>query len=728
MSVFLSELHYDNTGTDSGEFIEITAAAGTDLANYELYLYNGNDGTVYATYDLSGAVTDQGTGFGAITVYPSSLQNGSPDGLALVDAGGILIEFLSYEGSFVAVGGPADGITSIDIGVAESSSTPIGYSLQKQSGIWSGPAPASPAQVNEAASSIPTAGITLIHEIQADGFLSPLIGESVTIEAIVVGDFQGSSGLNGFYLQEEDGDADLNLKTSEGIFVFDGPSFLVDVNLGDLVRVTGTVKEFSELTELDAIRDIEIVSAANSLPTATVLRFPLTDQAQLEAVEGMRVTIPDRLYVTEYFNLDRFGEIRLASDGPGNAAGTDPRLDTFTQFNPPDVTGYAAHLDAVALRQILLDDGSSIQNPPTLIYGRSGNPISRTNTIRGGDHINDLSGILSQGFGSYRIQRSEGVEFQAANARPTTPPAVGGTLQVGSLNVLNLFATLDSGSALTALGLEPRGAESQEELDRQLEKLVTTIHTMDVDVLALVELENDFLPGSPGNALELLVQRLNATSAAGTYAWVMPTGRFVGDDAIAVGFLYKTAEVRLTPGTKVATLTDAILPDLGLSGLPPVFDGPATNRSPLAVTFSEVESGRSFTLVANHFKSKGSVGTAGVADEDALDGAGFANQTRVNAARALESWLATDPTGSGDPDVLVLGDLNAYAREEPIAYLEAAGFVNLAERFLGAGAYSFIFDGQSGTLDYALATPSLLSQISGTGEWHINADEPDAVD
>jgi hypothetical protein len=78
--------------------------------------------------------------------------------------------------------------------------------------------------------------------------------------------------------------------------------------------------------------------------------------------------------------------------------------------------------------------------------------------------------------------------------------------------------------------------------------------------------------------------------------------------------------------------------------------------------------------------------------------------------------------------VPVLGDLNAYAREEPISYLEAAGFVNLTESFLGAGADSFIFDGQSGTLDYALATPCLLSQISGTGEWHINADEPDAVD
>lgn len=130
--VFINEIHYDNTGTDTGEAVEIAGAAGTDLTGWSLVLYNGSNGTAYNTTGLSGVLPNQQGGFGTTVVnYPTNgLQNGSPDGIALVDAGGVVVQFLSYEGTFTAIGGPADGATSDDIGVSEPGDTAVGDSLQ----------------------------------------------------------------------------------------------------------------------------------------------------------------------------------------------------------------------------------------------------------------------------------------------------------------------------------------------------------------------------------------------------------------------------------------------------------------------------------------------------------------------------------------------------------------------------------------------------------------------
>ena len=105
---FINELHYDNDGTDTGERIEIAGPAGTNLGGWSLVLYNGNGGQPYATIPLAGTIPDQDEGFGTLsfTGPAAGIQNGSPDGLALVDSGGSVQQFLSYEGSFTAVGGP----------------------------------------------------------------------------------------------------------------------------------------------------------------------------------------------------------------------------------------------------------------------------------------------------------------------------------------------------------------------------------------------------------------------------------------------------------------------------------------------------------------------------------------------------------------------------------------------------------------------------------------------
>lgn len=569
---------------------------------------------------------------------------------------------------------------------------------------------------------------TLISKIQGSSSVSPLVGNTVTVEAVVVGDFQGEDGLRGFYLQEEDAEADGDATTSEGLFVFDD-AVGIDVAVGDRVQVSGTVSErFDALTALIDVTAVEPVGMG-PLPTAAVLNFPLTSRSALEAAEGMLVTIPEPLFVTEYFNYDRFGEIRLASDGPDNAPGTDGRLDQYTQFNLPDVAGFAAYQEAIALRQIILDDGSTRQNPSTLIFGRGGQPLSTANPLRGGDTVTNITGVLSYDFNSYRIQSNQGVNFQPTNPRPATPNDVGGSLKLASLNVLNFFTTLDeSGNPGSGpSNLPPRGADSSAEFDRQLEKLVTALEIMDADIVGLVELENEFADANGDNrfAISTLVEALNNRVGAGTYDFVDPGQSFVDPgDAISVGAIYKTATVRVAEGTTVETLTDSDLPALGLSG--PLFDGSSTNRASLAVTFEEIGGGGTFTLSVNHLKSKGGNGSGDNADIG--DGQGNFNGTRVRGAEAIAAWLQTDPTGSGDADFLIVGDLNAYAQEDPIAALQNAGYTDLAAQFLEGSAYSFVFDGQLGTLDYALANETLRPQITGATEWHINADEPDALD
>ena len=83
--VFINEIHYDNIGPDTGEAVEVAGPAGTDLAGWSLVLYNGNGGAPYNTMRLSGVIADQQGGFGTVAFAThNGLQNGSPDGIALV--------------------------------------------------------------------------------------------------------------------------------------------------------------------------------------------------------------------------------------------------------------------------------------------------------------------------------------------------------------------------------------------------------------------------------------------------------------------------------------------------------------------------------------------------------------------------------------------------------------------------------------------------------------------
>jgi len=127
-SLFINEFHYDNSGMDVNEGIEVAGLAGTDLSGYHLLLYNGSNGTVYSDILLEGIISDQSGNYGAL-FFSTNLQNG-PDGIALTDSSGNVLQFISYEGSFTATDGNAEGITSVDIGLFEASNSKPNASLQ----------------------------------------------------------------------------------------------------------------------------------------------------------------------------------------------------------------------------------------------------------------------------------------------------------------------------------------------------------------------------------------------------------------------------------------------------------------------------------------------------------------------------------------------------------------------------------------------------------------------
>jgi hypothetical protein len=525
----------------------------------------------------------------------------------------------------------------------------------------------------------------------------------VAIEGIVVGDFQNNGlpdngDLNGFHVQEEDAEADADPATSEGIFVFAPGS--IDVSVGDKVRVRGAVSEFNGLTEIGDVSVLLQCSTGNALPTAAGVNLPVASLDDFERYEGMRVTIPQQLYISEFFNFDRFGEIVLT---------TNRQFQPTASFEPGSTE--AANLAlANALSRITLDDGRTSQNPDPAVHPNGG-VFDLTNLFRAGDTVQNVTGVLDYSFGLYRIQPIQGALYSSANPRPAQPDAVGGNLKVASFNVLNYFTTIDTGVFICgpAGDQECRGADTPEEFTRQRDKIVAALTAINADVVGLIEIENH--PGDVPTAD--LVSGLNDVLGAGTYDYVA-TGA-IGADAIRVALIYKPASV--TPLGTYAILDSSadgrFLDDY--------------NRPVLAQTFQHNTAGGIFTVAVNHLKSKGSDCNA-VGDPDTGDGSGNCNLTRKAAAEALVDWLATDPTGSGDADFLIIGDLNAYDKEDPIDVLLAGGYTDLLFHFLGEDAYSYVFDGQLGYLDHALANQDLLDEVTGVTVWHINADEPDILD
>ena len=454
-----------------------------------------------------------------------------------------------------------------------------------------------------------------------------------------------------------------------------------------MVRVRGSVSESFARTQLGSVTALEVCPGEGEV-TTTVASLPVADLGDWERLEGMAVTFPQDLTISEYFDFGRFNETVL----------TDGRQMTPTAVFDPGSPEAADLLEENLRGRIMLDDGRGTENPDPA-YHPDGEVFDLDHRFRGGDTVAGITGVLDFAFGEYRVQPTALAEYTEVNARPAEHEEVGGNVEVASFNVLNYFTTLT--------GPDARGANTPEEFERQRDKIIAAITEIDADVVGLIEIENN------DEALQDLVDGLNAATEPGRYDYI-ETG-VIGTDVIKVAFAYQPA--RVTPVGDHAILDSTVDPRF--------LDD--YNRPALAQTFRANDTGGLFTTVVNHLKSKGS-DCEDVDDPDTGDGAGNCNLTRTAAAEALVDWLAGDPTGSGDDDFLIIGDLNSYDKEDPIDVLLEGGYTDLVHEYQGEYAYSYVFDGMLGYLDHALAGEGLVDEVTGATVWHINADEPSILD
>ncbi len=568
------------------------------------------------------------------------------------------------------------------------------------------------------------AAATPISSIQGPGALSPLATQTVDVEAIVVGNFQGSSRLSGFYVESAPADQDGNPATAEGLFVFNP----TPVNTGDRVRIRGNVNEFqsntgaavSHLSELGSVSSVQVCSSGNPLPAPVDVILPVASVSDWERYEGMLVRFNQQLVVTGNFNLGQFGQIDLAPN---------------VLYQPTQIAGntgsWAAATDLNNRSRIALDDGSNssgvnLNGGTVAPYPPPG--LSGENTLRVGALVNPngnnpptpLVGVFDDRFGAYRIQPVSSITFSnSPNPRPNTAAvaaSVGARFKIVSANVLNFFTTLGA-----------RGAATADELNHQRAKIIAELSKANGDIYGLSELQN-FANGNTNGGTYT-----NSAIADLTAALSAPTGknfRFIdtidpanlapgntvadnGTDAIRSGILYNAATV--TPVGKAA-----------------LYYQNDQNRPTLAQTFRPSAGDRAadqtFTVVVNHFRSKGSA--CGVGNDDPYQG--NCNGMRLSMATNVRNWLASNPTSDpacSDRELILLGDYNAYFGEDPIQAFTAGGaYTDLIQLLLGDKAYSYNFGSQSGYLDHGLVNRAALPLVKGVAELHTNADEPAALE
>lgn len=612
----------------------------------------------------------------------------------------------------IAVSGLVNGISLSNFSQATQEGTNASVTLSTDGTLAAGTYPVQISFSNDDAQTASctvnvtvqaAASITRIYDIQGSALgtssVSPLNGTTVTTEGVVTAVFPG---LNGFNLQDEAGDA--NPQTSDGIFVFVGSSPTVTV--GQKIRLTGNVTEFNTVTQLVSPSNIQILSS-NQPVLPVDISLPELTEGDLEAYEGMLVRITSPLTVAQNFFQGRYGQVTLSANG---------RLTKPTNIYRPASNEALLLADENARRRITLDDGSSAQNPNPIPF------IGQDNTLRAGDVTQSVTGVIDHGLitasssgpRDYKIHPTVTPVFSRENPRTAVPTGVGSNIKVASFNVLNYFTTFTNGNTAngqTGQGCQLgssntasncRGANNFVEFIRQRDKIVAALAAINADVVGLMEIQNN-----GATAVQNLVDALNNVMGAGTYARVPDPVAGTGTDAIKVAMIYKPAKLSLV-GAALSD-TDTI-----------------NNRPTLAQTLMATN-GEKFSVLVNHFKSK-SCGDASGDNLDSGDGQGCYNGQRVAQAQRLLAFISTVQANAADNDVLVIGDLNAYGQEDPIDLLLNAGYADQIARFYGDQGYSYVFDGESGYLDHALANATMASQVVGVSEWHINADEPSVID
>ncbi|AXF24201.1 endonuclease [Burkholderia pyrrocinia] len=525
---------------------------------------------------------------------------------------------------------------------------------------------------------------TSIADLRSAGGPSPLAGQTTSIEAVVTAAFGGADGFGGFFVQQADAQRQRRPGVPEGVFVY-APD--ARAKAGDLVHLTGRVDDQYGRTQFTLSGNIAVCAHGQTVTPAT-LTLPVDTPAVLAAHEGMLVRLPQTLTVSDTHELGRYGSVVLSNG----------RLRIPTHVAAPPEA--AAHAAANARNRIVLDDGSNRRDPATVRYPPPA--LSAANTLRAGYTVRGVEGVLELRYGTWRLQPTAGAAPRfdaAANPRADAPARhPDADVRIVSFNVFNYFNGDGHGGGFDAPA--GRGAKTRAVFARQEAKIVAALRAQRADVIGLMEIANN------GHGDASAVRRLAAQLGDGWRAVDPGTAR-LGRDAIMVALLYDSRTVE--PVGRAATIA--------LGG---------RHRPPLAQTFRRIGGTRAFTVSVNHLKSKNCPDATG-ADLDQSDGQGCWNAARTRAATRIADWLAASPTGAAADGVLLIGDLNSYAKEDPVRALEARGYANLVARFVGDAAYSYVFRGEAGALDHALATSTLAARVKGVHIWHINADEPFAL-
>jgi len=700
-AIFINEIHYDNTGTDTQEGVEVAAPAGSDLDGWTIVFYNGKNGTAYASVPLTGEIPDAQAGHGTLGFPTPAIQNGAPDGIALVDPTGAVVQLLSYEGIFVAVDGPATGRESDDIGGAEDGSTPVGHSLQL-AGIgsryedfrWSPPQPSSFGSVNGAQSFGAEIPHHPIHALQGAGHTSPHVGELVESSGVVT----WVTG-HGFFLQDRDGDDDP--RTSDALFVYTGDAPAQSV--GDRVTVRGQVNEYVpggadthnlSTTELRSF-DIETLARGTALPPSVVVglkgRLPPTEIIDddgltsfdpeedgidfFESLEAMRVELPELRVVAPQ---NGFGEVYGVLPGDGRATGLN-RNGGITirpaDFNPERV-------------KIQLSPDTTPPIAPAV-----------------GDALDGVTGVLSYSFGNFELLPTASFGFLHEPVARAKASLRRGTnqLTVASFNLRNL------------------GPDDADRMNRIAVQIV--YHLATPDLIGVQEVQDDdgsVDSGRVGARLTAAALIAAIEKAGGpTYAYLdlPPTdGQDGGKPGanIRVAYLYDPNRVVLALES-TRRIVD-----------PRPSDGDAfkSSRKPLVATFRF--NGASITFVNTHFTSRrGSDPLFGSFQPPGIGGA----STRAAQAREVKAFVADALTRDSDALFVVLGDMNEFWFGEPLKLLvskDPDGLLeNLDQMLAPEERYSYLYQGNSQQLDHILASPQ-LSRHAAFEIVHLNAEFADS--
>ncbi|KAA0974421.1 ExeM/NucH family extracellular endonuclease [Paeniglutamicibacter gangotriensis] len=569
--------------------------------------------------------------------------------------------------------------------------------------------------------------LTSIEKIQGTGTASEMVGQQVTVRAVVTGAY-AEGGIRGFYVQTAGSGSEVSPEGSSGIFVY-SPSGVAEVAVGDHVQVTGTVSEYYGLTQLSASASgIEVLTEPADAVKALAIEIPSSDRER-ERFESMLIDPQGQWTVADNYSLNQYGEMTLAQGTSSILPGERTLRQATDAFAPGSTQAQALEAENQE-RALLLDDGATLN-----FLGSNANKsvplpylsvdhhvsVGAAATFTGPvimDYRYDLWRMQPQG----QVVGAEDADIPAAFAQASDagPEAVGGNVSVGSFNVLNYFTTTGDqlsgcsyytdreGQPVTVRsGCDARGAANDQSLQRQQAKIVSALNKFDADVVVLEEIENSARFGlDRDDALATLVDALN--QAAGKQQWKYvprPVSVPADEDVIRTAMIYKNAAVK--PIDESVILDDA------------AFDNA---RDPLAQAFQRVggNSKTRFLAVANHFKSKGSDPKDGSANADKGDGAGAWNAARVDQAKALVQFAQGLKKQRNTNKVLLAGDLNSYSAEEPIRVLEKAGYVNLAA---GVDTRSYLFGARTGSLDHIFGSTEVAGRVTGQTIWNINATE-----